>query len=179
MFVIVAISIYYYVIRYKAKSKRFCISNTLKKWKKKKKIELKEIDNQNLTWYCFDVIVRVWDRDSDFSDILSDEKLYKENKESILICGFSYKNLTGAKLLRIRFNKIDGFIEINHEVKHLVLFDYGQFDKICNQIEYLISKKRGIPDSDNDSFARIRIDSYDSLPIEKIFTFHNVIIVSC
>ena len=83
--------------------------------------------------------------------------------------------MTGAKPLRIRFNKIDGFIEINHKIKHLDLFDYGQFDKICNQIKYLISGKRGIADSINDSFERIRIDSYDSLPIEKILTFHNVI----
>ena len=32
-------------------------------------------------------------------------------------------------------------------------------------------------DSINHSFARIRIDSYNSLPIEKILTFHNVIIL--
>ena len=29
----------------------------------------------------------------------------------------------------------------------------------------------------NHNFAKIRIDSYDSLPIEKILTFHNVIIL--
>ena len=29
----------------------------------------------------------------------------------------------------------------------------------------------------NHNFARIRIDSYSSLPIEKILTFHNVIIL--
>ena len=52
--------------------------------------------------------------------------------------------MTGAKPLRIRFNKIDGFIEINHKIKHLDLFDYGQFDKICNQIKYLISGKRAL-----------------------------------
>ena len=37
-------------------------------------------------------------------------------------------------------------------------------------------KKIGVTFSINHNFARIRIDSYNSLPIEKILTFHNVII---
>ena len=32
-----------------------------------------------------------------------------------------------------------------------------------------------VTDSINHNFARIRIDSYNSLPIEKILTFHNAI----
>ena len=50
-------------------------------------------------------------------------------------------------------------------------------DKIFNNIKYLISKKSGITNSINHNFGRIKIDSYDSLPIEKILTFHNVIIL--
>ena len=43
--------------------------------------------------------------------------------------------------MRIRFDKIDGFIMVlDGKIKHLVLFDYGLFDKICNEIKYLISK---------------------------------------
>ena len=38
-------------------------------------------------------------------------------------------------------------------------------------------EKRGITDSINHTFARITIDLYNSLPIEKILTFHEVIIV--
>ena len=51
------------------------------------------------------------------------------------------------------------------------------YDEICNRIKYLISEKSGITDSSNYNFAKIRIDSYNSLPIEKILTFHNVIIL--
>ena len=40
-----------------------------------------------------------------------------------------------------------------------------------------MSEKSGITDSVNNNFARIRIDSYDSLPTEKALTFHNVIIL--
>ena len=38
-------------------------------------------------------------------------------------------------------------------------------------------KKTGITDRINYNFAKIRIVSYNSLPIEKILTFHNVIIL--
>ena len=50
-------------------------------------------------------------------------------------------------------------------------------DKICDKIKYPISEKSGITDSINHNFGRIRIDSYDYLPIEKILTFRNAIIL--
>ena len=60
-----------------------------------------------------------------------------------------YKTSTGPKPLRIRFDKIDGFIIIiiDGKIKHLILFDYGLFNKICDRIKYLISKKSGITNS--------------------------------
>ena len=61
--------------------------------------------------------------------------------------------------------------------KNLVLFDYSYCDKICDKIKYLISEKSGITDSINHNLGRIRIDSYDSLPTEKILTFRNLIIL--
>ena len=39
-----------------------------------------------------------------------------------------------------------------------------------------MSKKSSITDSINYNFARTRINSYDSLPIENILAFRNVII---
>ena len=128
------------------------------------KNELKEIENR--TWDYFDYIMRFWDRDIDFSDILLDEKLYNKKYENISIYNISYKT-----------SKIDGFIRIHNKIRYLVLFDYSYCDKICDKIKYLISEKGGITDSINHNFAKIRIDSYDSLPIEKMFTFHNVIIL--
>ena len=52
---------------------------------------LKEIDIKNRTRYYFDDIIGVTDRDRDFdfSDILLDEKLYKEKYENILIYDIS------------------------------------------------------------------------------------------
>ena len=38
--------------------------------------------------------------------------------------------------------KITGFIiSPDGKIKHLILFDYGLFNKICDKIKYLISKK--------------------------------------
>ena len=79
----------------------------------------------------------------------------------------------------IRFDITDGFItSFDDKIKHLVLFDYGLLDKICDKIKYVISfKKTGITNSINYNFGTIKIDSYNSLPIIKILTFHNVIIL--
>ena len=133
---------------------------------------VKEIDNKNRACYYFDDIIK--DIDINFSDILLDEKLY----ENISVYHISYKTSTNPKSLRIRFDNTDGFIKLRGgEFKHLVLFDYGLFNKICDKIKYLISEKSGITDIINHNFGKIRIDSYHSLPIEKILTFHNIIIL--
>ena len=96
-----------------------------------------------------------------FSDILLDKKIY----ENVSVYDISYKISTGPKQLRIRFNKIGGFIRVSGgEFRHIVLFDNGLFDKICVKIKYLISEKSGFTDSINHNFGKIRIDSYNSLP---------------
>ena len=53
----------------------------------------------------------------------------------------------------------------------------GGNDAIYDKIRYLKSEERGITDGMNHNFAIIRIDSYNSLPIEKALAFHNVIIL--
>ena len=131
---------------------------------------------KNRTGYYFDDIMRGWDLDIDidFNGILLDEKLYKEKKENILIYDILYKTSTGAKPLRIRYDKIDGYIKIRDKIRYLVLFD-DWCDNIYDRIKYLRSKKRGITDSINHNFGITRIYSFDSLPIEKILTFHKII----
>ena len=67
--------------------------------------KLKEIDIRNGTYY-FDNITKFEDLDLD--NILIDAKSY----ENILVYNISYKNLIGDKPLRIRFDKVDGFIRV-------------------------------------------------------------------
>ena len=66
------------------------------------------------------------------------------------------------------------FIKVYDGVRYLLIFDYWLHDEIYNWIRYLISEISGIINSVNHNFARIRTDSYNSLPIGKILAFHNV-----
>ena len=127
------------------------------KWKEN---ELKEIYIKNRVCYYFD-------------DIISGTKIYFSNiilnkilHENISVDSISYKSPAGPKPLRIRFDKIGGFIiSLDGKVQNLVLFDYGLFDKICDRIKCCISKKCGITNSINYNFGKIKIDSYNSLSI--------------
>ena len=81
------------------------------------------------------------------------------------------------KIFQFMTFNIDGFIMIiDAKIKHLVLFDYGLLGKICDKIKYLISMKIGITNSINFNFGKIKIDSCNSLPINKT-DFHNVTIL--
>ena len=51
------------------------------------------------------------------------------------------------------------------------------FNKTCDKIKYLISKKSSITNVMNHKFGKIIIDSYNSVPFKKLLTFHNVIIL--
>ena len=53
---------------------------------------------------------------------------------------------------------------------------YGLIEKISDKNKYLTSENSCITDSIKHIFGEIRIDLCNSLPIEKIFIFHNVMI---
>ena len=73
-------------------------------------------------------------------------------------------------------DKIDGFIRIHDGTRYLTLFGSEKYEAIYNRIRYLISQKSGITFIFSHHFANIKVDSYDSLPIEKRLTLHNLII---
>ena len=86
------------------------------------------------------------------------KKLYKKEYENTLIYDISWKTSMGAKPLHFRFDKIDEFIKVlGGEIRHLVLFDHGLFDKISDGIKYLISEKSGITDS--EGFCKDKSDT--------------------
>ena len=123
---------------------------------------LKDIDIKNRVCYYFDDIIN--GIKINFSNILLDKRLY----EIISVYNILYKIPTGPKSLRIRFDKIDGFIiSLDGEIKHLILFDYRLFNQIFNKVKYLITRKSGITNSITYNLGKIRIDSYNSLPIKK------------
>ena len=84
--------------------------------------------------------------------------------------------MISSKLLDIRFDKIDGFITVFDATRNLLLFGPEKYDAIFNRIRYLIGLESGITYVFLHNYARIKVYSYDFLPLEKILTLHNVII---
>ena len=115
--------------------------------------------------------------DINVDNILLDKKLYK----NILVYNISYKTFMDAKPLRIRFDKVDGVIKIYDGIRHLELFDLLSeihdrinsriYNIILNRIDYLISENSDDKYSIKRDFARVRIDLYNSLLIEKNIDF--------
>ena len=65
----------------------------------------------------------------------------------------------GAKPLRIRFDKIDGFIKIYDGTRYLVLFGPERYYGINDWIKYTISKKIGVTYIISHNFSKIKVDS--------------------
>ena len=133
--------------------------------------KLKEIDNKNHAYYYFDDIIKI--ENFGLVNTLIDEKSY----ENILVYSISYKNLIDSKPLRIRFDKIDRFIRVYDRTRYLVLFGSERYDFIYSRIKYLINVKSSITYIIPNNNAKIKVDSNDSLPLERTMTFHDVIIL--
>ena len=88
-----------------------------------------------------------------------------------------YKTLIGAKPLPWRFDKIDGFSRLHDGNRYLVLFGSEKYNKIYHKIRYLKTLKSGLAYVISHSFTWIKVNSYDSLPLEETLTFHKVIIL--
>ena len=83
--------------------------------------------------------------------------------------------MIGVKSLRTRCDKVDAFIKVYHGARYLVLFGPEKFDTIYNRIRYLTGQKIYITYAFSHNYAKIKMVLYDSLPLGKKFTLHNVI----
>ena len=88
-----------------------------------------------------------------------------------------YKTLIDTKPVHIRLDKIDRFIRVYDGTRYLMLFGSKRYEFMYNRIRYLLSVKSGIRYFISHTYAKIKVDTYDSLPLEKTVTFHNVIIL--
>ena len=79
--------------------------------------------------------------------------------------------------MHIRPDKVDGYITVYDGNRYLVLFGPEKYNEINNKIRYISKKKNGIKYVISHNYARIKVDLYDSLPLEKTLTFQNVIIL--
>ena len=79
------------------------------KEKKENKNKLKESDVKYFTCYYFDDIIKT----EDFDKILIDEKSY----ENMVVYNILYEILIDSNPLRVRFNKIEGFIRVYNRTR--------------------------------------------------------------
>ena len=77
----------------------------------------------------------------------------------------------------IRLDKIEGFTRVYDGTRYLVLFGLEKYDAIYNRIKYLLSQKSSITYVFSHYYAKIKIDSYDSLSVEKTWTLYTLYIV--
>ena len=61
---------------------------------------------------------------------------------------WSCKTLIGVKLLRIRLDKVNGFIRVDDGTRYLVLLGSEKYDAIYHKIRWLI---------DQETYARMKI----------------------
>ena len=94
-----------------------------------------------------------------------------------MVCDISWKRLIGAKLLRIRNDKVDGFIRVYDGTIFSVLFGGEKYDFISNSFTYPKKKKNGIAYVISHNYAIIKVDSYELLPLQESLILHNVIIL--
>ena len=85
--------------------------------------------------------------------------------------------MIGVKPVRVRFDKANGLVRVYNGTRYLVLFGSEKYDAIYNSIRYFISQKSCIRYVISDNYARIKIDLYNSLSVEKTLTLNNVIIL--
>ena len=86
-----------------------------------------------------------------------------------MISDISYETLIYPK--PFRFDKIDGFFRIYDRTRYLTLFDSKKCGATYDRTRYLISLKSGITYIFPHYFAKFKVDSHDSLPIEKNLGF--------
>ena len=91
----------------------------------------KEINITNSTCCYFNAMIKF--EDFDFDNISLDEKLYRNT----LIFEIFYKTLTGAKLLRIRFDKVDRFITVYKGTRYLESFGGEKYNRITTGLDIL------------------------------------------
>ena len=75
--------------------------------------------------------------------------------------------MTGAKPLDIKFDNTQRFIWVYDGTRYLVLFGGEKYDFLYNRIRYLIGVKIGITYVISHTYAKIKVDSFDSLPLQK------------
>ena len=69
----------------------------------------------------------------------------------------------------------DNILIIFDGTRYVVLFGAEKYDFIYSKIRYLTGIKHAITYIFTHDYTRIKVDSYDSLPLQETWTCHNTI----
>ena len=141
---------------------------------------IKEINIKNRTYYFFDDMINIKDIDSNLLKI--DKKGYKNS--DIFYIGYiaikdsDYVKINGVNPLYLIVGKLDGHIEetlVFTDRNNKVLIKYTKlWDKIKNLIKTILG---GEADDHGKDFTKIKLNSDDNLPLNKILKLHRMTIV--
>ena len=79
--------------------------------------------------------------------------------------------------MHIRFSKLDRFIRNYDGSKYLLLFGLEKYDTVYVGIRYLIGTNSSLTYIFSQCYTKIKVNSYGSLPLEKVLTLDNAIIL--
>ena len=69
------------------------------------------------------------------------------------------------------------FIRFYDGTRYLVSFEAEKYESFYSRIRYCIGVKSGITYVISHNYPKIKVDSHDSLPLEKTLAFNNVVIL--
>ena len=94
-----------------------------------------------------------------FHNILLDKQFH----DKISVCDISYKTLTGAKVLRRTFDKVNAFIRVYDGNRYLALFGPEEDYVIYKSTRDFLSQEIDITYAFSNNLARVKVDSYGHL----------------
>ena len=153
-------------------------------------ITLRQLNIKNHQNCFFNSMINIKNVDSNLLSI--DQISFKSTDfviyhiEYIIMKSLDNENIDGANSLYLVFNTVDAYIEENNEDKYLIfaltnknkeaLEDYTElWDKLKDQIETISGNK--LIEYKKD-FIKIRFESDDNLPLDKILNIPECIIVA-
>ena len=102
----------------------------------------------------------------------------------ITIKNLSWVNINSFNSLYLIVDKVDGYIEENNRNKYLMLISIDKnkdtlkkYTELWDKIKDLIRSVTNTSDDYDEKYKKIRFNSDDNLPLNKILKLHNLTIV--
>ena len=149
-------------------------------------VNYKEINIKNRTYYFFDDIINIKDFDSNLLKIKK-----KSDKNIDIYCfgyitrkDFDYVKINSVNPLYLIIGEVDGCIEEKNRNKYLTLVSTDKNKEVLIKHAELWDKLKSLIKNINDKsgdydkkYMKIKFNSDDNLPLNKVLRIHNMKIV--